>query len=187
MLIAGRSHGTLGFLVSVELDIIPAAKYVRLEYEPIRSKDVFLSRCKELFYSDHDFVEALVYGEDEYVLMIGNMTNQPPNGKLNAIGNYYKPWFYTHVQTFLSRGGDFEFIPLRDYYHRHTRSLFWEIKDIVPFGNNALFRYLFGWMMPPHIALMKRTQTEELRKLYELHHVVQDMLIPLSKLGESLR
>jgi hypothetical protein len=25
--------------------------------------------------------------------------------------------------------------------------------------------------MPPNISIMKRTQTEELRKLYELHHV----------------
>jgi delta24-sterol reductase len=61
-----------------------------------------------------------------------------------------------------------------------------EIRDIVSFGNHPVFRYLFGWLMPPHIALMKRTQTEELRQLYEKHHVVQDMLIPLSALGKSL-
>lgn len=37
----------------------------------------------------------------------------------------------------------------------------------------SVFRYLFGWMMPPRISLLKLTQTEALRKLYEEHHVVQ--------------
>ena len=34
-----------------------------------------------------------------------------------------------------------------------------EIQDIIPFGNHPLFRYLFGWMMPPRISLLKLTQT----------------------------
>ncbi len=65
-------------------------------------------------------------------------------------------------------------------------SLFWEVSDIIPFGNNLVFRLLFGWMMPPKPSLLKLTQTEALRKLYELHHVVQDMLVPMSNLGECL-
>ena len=32
-------------------------------------------------------------------------------------------------------------------------------------------------MMPPRISLLKLTQTEALRKMYEEHHVVQDMLV----------
>ncbi len=31
--------------------------------------------------------------------------------------------------------------------------------------------------MPPKIALIKLTQTEEIRQLYEKYHVVQDMLV----------
>ena len=40
--------------------------------------------------------------------------------------------------------------------------------------------------MPPNHSILKRTQTEELRVLYENHHVVQDMLVPASKLSECL-
>ena len=56
----------------------------------------------------------------------------------------------------------------------------------MPFGNDVWFRYLLGWAMPPNISIMKRLQTEELRRLYELHHVVQDLLIPVSTLAEGL-
>ena len=35
---------------------------------------------------------------------------------------------------------------------RHSRSIFWEIQDIIPFGNNVVFRYLFGWLVPPKVG-----------------------------------
>lgn len=60
------------------------------------------------------------------------------------------------------------------------------MQDIIPFGNNPVFRYLFGWMVPPKISLLKLTQGETLRKLYEQHHVVQDMLVPMKCLTQAL-
>ncbi|EGD76291.1 24-dehydrocholesterol reductase [Salpingoeca rosetta] len=180
------SHGTLGFLVGAELKIVPAKKFVKLEYLPYTSRSEWLQAFAEATQSNDDFVETLAYGPDKFVLMRGTMTDEFIPEKVNKIGKWYKRWFYTHVRDFLSSGPGLEYIPLRDYYHRHTVSLFWEMQDIITFGNDAWFRYLFGWMMPPNHSVLKRTQTEELRKLYEMHHVVQDMLVPLSKLGETL-
>jgi len=105
---------------------------------------------------------------------------------INRIGRFWKPWFFGHVQSYLKRSAGWELIPLRDYYHRHSRSIFWEIQDIIPFGNSPLFRYTLGWLSPPKIALLKLTTTEALNKLYTLHHVVQDMLVPIRSLSESL-
>lgn len=45
---------------------------------------------------------------------------------------------------------------------------------------------LFGWMMPPKISLLKRTQGETIKRMYEKHQIIQDMLVPCDKLGESL-
>lgn len=42
-------------------------------------------------------------------------------------------------------------------------------------------------MVPPKISLLKLTQGETLRKLYEQHHVVQDMLVPMKCLSQALR
>lgn len=49
-----------------------------------------------------------------------------------------------------------------------------------------MFRWLFGWMVPPKISLLKLTQGETIRKLYEQHHVVQDMLVPMKKLQAAI-
>lgn len=42
-------------------------------------------------------------------------------------------------------------------------------------------------MVPPKISLLKLTQGETLRKLYEQHHVVQDMLVPMKCMIPALR
>lgn len=184
------SHGTLGFLTSAELRIIPARKYVRLHYQPVFSMDelckIFEAESRDT--EKNNFVEALVYGPGRAVIMTGKLTDTIENdGKKNAIGHYYKPWFYKHVEGFMQSGKTaVEYIPLRHYYHRHTRSLFWEMEEIIPFGNHPLFRAILGWALPPGISLMKYTETATTRRLREQYHVVQDMLMPISLLEKSL-
>ena len=203
------SHGTLGFVVSVELMIIRAKRYVDLIYLPYHTKQEAVAEfAKQSREAKFDFVECLAYSKEEYVVMLGNLTDSKTGGSgnggngssttvpvYNPIGLWYKEWFYKHVERYLhmpsnknntttisststsSTLPEFrEIIPLRHYYHRHSRSLFWEVSDIVPFGNNPLFRALLGWMMPPKPSLLKLTQTEALRKLYELHHMVRDCI-----------
>ena len=182
------SWGTMGMLVSAELKIIPYTSHVRLEYHPFDQRAAALAFFQEAASNEqHDFVEGIAFRDDRYVIMVGERTNEVESTRVNRIGRWHKEWFFTYVEKILKKNAiHVEYIPLRDYFHRHTRSLFWEIQDIVPFGNQAWFRYLLGWMMPPEVALLKRTQTEELRQLYEQNHVLQDLLIPISTMDEGL-
>lgn len=190
------SHGTLGFLVAAELAIVPAKSWVKLEYHPCYTKADALEQFQTASAdTTGDFVEGLVYSADDAVIMVGTLADESEvdPAQINRIGRWFKPWWYTHVRAYLSgdsvdyRTGTYvEYIPLRDWYHRHTKSIFWELEDIIPFGNQVVFRWLFGWAVPPKIALIKLTQTEEIRQLYEKYHVVQDMLVPMGKLGDAL-
>ena len=80
------SHGTLGFLVAAELQIIPAKKYVKLTYFPLYSLDeivnVFSNEARK---KDNDFVEGLMYSENQCVVMTGQMTNIVEAGKVITI------------------------------------------------------------------------------------------------------
>nr|XP_039255655.1 delta(24)-sterol reductase-like [Styela clava] len=182
------SYGTLGFLVAAEIRIVPAKPYVKINYHPVHSaKDVTEKFSAESFKTDkNDFVEGLAYSRDTAVIMTGSMVDTFEEGKLNRIGRWYKPWFFKHVEQFLKNGEAVEYIPIRDYYHRHTRSIFWELQDIIPFGNNPVFRFLFGWLVPPKVSLLKLTQGKTIKRLYEEHQVIQDMLLPIEKLGDCL-
>ena len=182
------SYGTVGFLVAVDIQIIPAKPFVKLNYFPFNTKESFVNKFKiESEKKENDFVEGILLTETEGVVMTGNFSEAPNSEKLiNRIGKFWKPWFFTHVNTFLNSGIGTEYIPLRDYYHRHTRSFFWEMQDIIPFGNNPIFRYTCGWMVPPKISLLKLTQTNTTKRLYEQKHVTQDILLPMETLMETL-
>ena len=185
------SHGTLGFLVAAELKIIPAKKYIRVHYQPVYSLDNMVEVFEEASRKtgENDFVEGLVYSRDKAVIMRGTFANEiGSDGIFNAIGRWYKPWFYKHAETYLkNRQAGVEYIPLRDYYHRHTRSYFWTMEEIIPFGNHPVFRAFLGWALPPRIELLKYTETETTRKLREKFHVVQDMLMPILYLKQSIQ
>jgi delta24-sterol reductase len=192
------SYGSLGFLVSATIRIIPSKKYVRLTYTPFDDAAAyckyFEEESKKPLGEAHVFVEGLVYSKDRAVIMVGDMVDEVgSDAPLNCIGKFWKPWFFKHVEAMLTGMGGandgaevVEYVPLRDYYHRHTRSIFWEAQDIVPIGNHPLFRLLFGWMMPPKVSFLKLTQTEALHKMYKEQHVIQDMLVPVNKLQLSI-
>lgn len=127
-----------------------------------------------------------MYSLNRGVIMTGNMVNSAEPGKVNVLSRWYKPWFFKHVESMLDVGPTVEYIPLRDYFHRHSRSIFWEIQDIIPFGNHPVFRYLCGWMVPPKVSLLKLTQGQTVKELYENNHFIQDMLVPISALKPAL-
>jgi len=179
------SHGTIGFLVAAEIKIVRSKNFVKLSYEPFTRKETFLKEFDAASRDEtNDFVEALCYSPDKYVLMKGTMTNAVETSKVHEIGKWYGPWFYKNAEIYLDKNkAGVEYIPLRDYYHRHTRSLFWEMHDIVPFGNNILFRLLLGWLLPPKVSFLKLTTTPRLHQIYKQKHVDQDLLIPMETLG----
>ncbi|XP_026486819.2 delta(24)-sterol reductase-like [Vanessa tameamea] len=188
------SYGTLGFLTSVVIKVVPAKKYVRIEYHPYTNLSDLAKRFQEeSVKKTHQFIEALLYTKDSGMVMTADMVDAVgKDGKFNPIGKWYAEWFFKQVEKYLNdyrRGRKttvVEYIPLRDYYHRHTRSFFWELQDIIPFGNNVIFRYLFGWLMPPEVSLLKLTQPEAVTKLYNKAHVIQDMLVPIEALEEAI-
>lgn len=68
-----------------------------------------------------EFVECLVFSKDRAVVMTGDMVDSCQFEHLNEIGTWHKPWFFKHVETYLTSGKGTEYIPIRDYYHRHSR------------------------------------------------------------------
>uniref|UniRef100_A0A7N0UKI4 Delta(24)-sterol reductase n=1 Tax=Kalanchoe fedtschenkoi TaxID=63787 RepID=A0A7N0UKI4_KALFE len=195
------SQGTLGLLVAAEIKLIRIKEYMKLTYKPVIGNLQDLSQAYIDSFAPRDgdqdnpekvpdFVETMIYTPTEGVCMTGRYASKEEakrkGNKINSVYWWYKPWFYQHAQTALKRGQFVEYIPTRDYYHRHTRCLYWEGKLILPFGDQLWFRYLFGWLMPPKVALLKATQGEAIRNYYHEMHVIQDLLVPLYKVGDAL-
>ena len=109
--------------------------------------------------------------------------------KVNHLNAWYKPWFFKHVESYLKKGSGtkghkhIEYIPIRDYYHRHQRSYFWEVEVGFGYGNNFLFRYLFGWVYPINFQIFKITSPKIAKTIFwEKNHILQDYMVPMNKL-----
>lgn len=52
--------------------------------------------------------------------------------QINDVSKWYKPWFFKYVENILKKTSKgqtvVEYVPLRGYYHRHSRALFWELQ-----------------------------------------------------------
>jgi len=201
------SYGTLALLLSAKLKLIPCKNYVKLTYTPHYTKDGYVEHMRQLSgeynYKDIEaahaksfsstetpmFVEGLSYSLETAVVMAGEFIDAKdvPRFAANRLSLWWKPWFYKHVEKILrSNKEKVEYIPLTDYYHRHTQSLFWEMELMIPIGNNPIFRWLLGWLMPPKVSFLKISQTEMTRQLTERTHVAQDFLVPTRKMSEFL-
>jgi len=189
------SHGSLGFLVGLTLQIIPVKPYIHMKYIPVKGQKEYCQKIRELSGTFDgaaevpDYLEATVFNKDQAVIMVGNLadiTNKEQESKINRVTLWYKPWFYKHVETFLTSGQGEEYIPLREYLLRHDKAIFWVLESMIPFGNHPAFLALLGWMLPPKPAFMKLTTTPVVRAMTFTKQVFQDIVLPINRLEEQI-
>jgi len=189
------SHGTLGFLVALELKVIPCKPYIHMRYIPVYGQSNYCDQMRQLSGAldpnahTPDYLEATVFNRDAAVIMVGNFADVKAVEqvqKINNITKWYKPWFYKHVESFLKKGESEEYIPLDEYLLRHNRAIFWVLESMIPFGNNPIFRLFLGWLCPPKIAFLKWSTTPGIREMTVQKQVFQDIVLPMTVLEDSI-
>ncbi|XP_063830459.1 delta(24)-sterol reductase-like [Ostrinia nubilalis] len=187
------SHGSLGFLVALTLKIVKIKPYLKIKYIPVRGQKKYcdmmrqLSGTYEAIPADFpDYIEGTIFSKDEAVVMVGEYSDYERKITVNECSKWYKPWFYKHVETFLTKGEGVELIPMKDYLLRHNRAIFWVVEDMLSFGNNPLFRFFFGWLLPPKPAFLKFTTTPGVRAYTFTKQVFQDIVLPIKELEKQV-
>lgn len=187
------SHGSLAFLVALTLKVIKIKPFIKMSYTPVEGEKNYCDMIR-LFSGANtadqpvaDYVEATIFSRNKAVIMTGVFSDYDPGLHVNHVTKWYKPWFYKYVETFLKSGKHTELIPLQDYLLRHNRAIFWVVESMIPFGNNPLFRLLFGWLLPPKPAFLKFTTTPKIREYTFTKQVFQDIVLPMQKLEEQIK
>ena len=182
------SHGTLGFLVAVELKVIPAKRYMQLQYIPCHSQEALCQRLQKLAAAPTPpaYLEALVFSPTTAMIICGELTDKPSGAKFNPIKRFYKPWFHEHVASLLAQGETREYMPLQHYFHRHTASIFFQLQDLIPFADQAWYRYGLAWLGAPKVSLLKRIHSRDLRRKSMHSRTAQDIIIPIETLATAL-
>ncbi|KAL3076682.1 hypothetical protein niasHS_013478 [Heterodera schachtii] len=179
------SLGSLGFLVSATLRIVPCPPFLKLFYQPCLSQKELVGRLLEesVPKKGNDFVEAIQFGNGTSVLICAKFAQKLPRNDrrlLNKFGQWHKPFFYKHAQRMCERGGiKIEYMPSGDYFRRHWRSLFWSIEQMVPLIGFFPLRLLVGWLLPPEFPLLTSQRS---RRLFSPRQILQNFLVPLKAL-----
>lgn len=194
------STGSIGFLTALTLRIQKVKPYIHVTYVPTRSAEELQEKMSYLADAEShkdpeetpDFLEATIFTPTDSILQIGRWSDGPSDGrggKVNGINNFWKPFYYRWVETFLSlRDGETfsEYLPVRHYNNRFARSVFWELEDMIPFSNHWLYRVLWGWLGAPEVSLLKLFQGPVVRKASVFAHVVQESIMPIHKIAEGM-
>lgn len=199
------SMGCLGFCTAVTAQIVKYRPYVRVSYYPTSSPQVMTKLMEDLAYLEDsdpekpDFIEATAYTKNTAMVQVARFCDTPSDPKIpvNLINLWFKPFYFRWVEELLEKhiGSPAksledacyeEYIPTEHYYDRFSRSIFWELEDMIPFANHPLYRALWGWMGAPEVSLLKLAQGPVIRKASLYAHAVQESIVPLSEVAEGL-
>jgi len=170
------SYGSLGIITAAEIKLIPATRYVVLEYLPVDSFTAAKTKLQELVKQDYDFIDGIMFSPNEGVVMAGRLSNTR-QGRVRRFRSAHNPWFYLRAERISNRRKRVtESIPLWDYLFRYDRGAFW------------VGRYAFERLSTPYNAFMRWVLNPILhtRTLYKAlqasgisqQYIVQDLALP---------
>lgn len=164
------SYGTLGILTRIRFRLVPAKKYVRLEYRSFPTIQAFhdemMARCKA---DDFDFVDGILHGPRHHVLCLGRFVDDPP---------YVSDYRHTEIYYKSTATRREDYLTTADYCFRYDTECHWLTRTVPPLEWKPV-RWLLGrWFLGSTnvIAAYKRMEPVFARKLRP--DVVCDIFVP---------
>ncbi|GME46689.1 FAD linked oxidase [Neofusicoccum parvum] len=127
---APGTYGTLCVTTLFELQLIPARKFVELEYVTVDSVPSAISTIQRAMAEDkHEYIDGIMFSLNRGTIMLGKMVDTPsvPAIKTQRFSRPWDNWFYLHASSVTKPGKDnhIELVPLTDYLFRYDRGAFW--------------------------------------------------------------
>lgn len=170
------SYGSLGVVTKAEIQLIPASKYVEVQYTPVNSFAAAIDQLKEAVEGGWDYVDGIVFSRDSSVIITGRLTDEP-QARTRRFSRARDEWFYLHVKKLARHGTpQTETIPIMDYLFRYDRGAFW----MGDFGFKRLrtpFNRFSRWALNPLMNTRKMYQALQASALSQ-ECIIQDLAIP---------
>ena len=170
------SYGSLGVITAVEINLIPAPKYVNVTHYQVSSFKEGVDLMKIYNDKQSDFIEWVMFDKSHGAIVIGTMSDKV-EGAVRRFSRPHDQWYYLYIKGMAESGKSItETVPIRDYLFRFNRGAFWAAElafkqSGVPF--NAFTRLILDPLL--------RT-----RKLYQAlqesaasqSYICQDLVLP---------
>lgn len=173
------SAGTLAVLTAAEIQLLPAKKYVQLNYIPVHSFVEAKNTLAALSTQDGDFLDGIMFSKKSGVIIAGSFSEQSRN--LQRFSRAHDQWYYLHVEQTLTnnREGWSESVPITDYLFRYDRGAFWVGRFAFKMFKVPYTRFM-RWLLDPLLHTRKLYQALQESGASQ-QHVVQDLVLPAEK------
>ncbi|KAF3901594.1 hypothetical protein ABW21_db0204091 [Orbilia brochopaga] len=192
---AAGALGTLGVTTLVDLQLIPASRYVETTYHPVSSVQQAIDTVRSFTAAKnssgdksltYDYVDGILYSPTSGAVVTGRMSNTTNGHTIQRFSDAKDPWFYLHVQDTLSRGvkAVTEAIPLAEYLFRYDRGGFWVGRSAFEyfcFPFNALTRWWLDDFLHTRMLYKALHASGQSRR-----YIVQDLAVPYDKVVEFI-
>jgi FAD/FMN-containing dehydrogenase len=193
-----NSYGTLGYALSLTVELTAVRRYVALRHVPFpgaagpaRAAEAIVEIARDRWYAGEpvDFLDGTVFGRDELYLTLGRFADTAPDGR--------PPSDYTGQRIYyrsIQRPGGTDLLDTHDYLWRWDTDWFWcsralgaqhpALRRLWPrrYRRSDVYRGL--------VALDRRYRlSERLRRARGLpaeEPVIQDVEVPVERLAEFL-
>lgn len=173
------SYGTLGILTKLVFRLVPAARYVHLDYVHVDSIDQVLdemrARCAD---ARVDFVDAIAHSPTHFVLCVGRFCETAP-----FVSDY--SWLDVYYKSTIDRHEDYMTTP--DYFFRYDTEAHWLTATVPPLQWKPV-RFVAGKAFLGSTNLIKWSKRlAPVMRLKRRPEVVVDVFIPSRRLTEFHR
>ncbi|MBI5549094.1 MAG: FAD-binding oxidoreductase [Deltaproteobacteria bacterium] len=165
------AFGTLGIITRLKFRLLPAARFVRLEYHHHSSLGAYQADIHERYARrDVDFMDGIIHGPEHYVLSLGRFVDQAP------YTSTYN-WMTAYYETTAERHEDYFRTP--DYFFRYDRG----VTNVRP--RSKLGRLLVGRFL--HSSQVLRIAEKIAWALpADRPGVTVDVFVPFSRFAEFM-
>ena len=187
-----NSYGTLGYAVSLTIELEPVAPFVHLRHFAFASPEACMEAIGEIAATGSlnghraDFVDGTAFALDEIYLTVGAYSDVAP---------WHSDYTGQHIYYQSVRGPREDFLTIRDYLWRWDTDWFWCSR---PFGvQNPVVRRLWPRRYRRSDVYRALVAFDRRHQLYDTLNanrgrpareaVIQDVEIPLDRSAEFLR
>lgn len=169
-------YGTLGIITKVKIKLVPAKKYVKLQYHHVDSFKEACALTLNLCDQDCDYVDGVMFAPDRGVVVTGYLTNDE-SGSIATFHRFRDEWFYLHAESVVRANELYEeIVPIKDYLFRYDRGAFWMAQYAFKLMRTPFNRFT-RFMLSPFCTtrfLYRQLHAADLSQKF----VVQDLCIP---------
>lgn len=156
------SYGTLGTLLSIEIQLIDAKDIVHLRYHRCSSMKQAIEVLQSHMHASAppDFLDGIVYSKDSAVIIEGSLRKKSDvKLPIFSLKPSHSEWYFQHVENMES---DEEAMSVQDYLFRYDQGAFWV--GAYLFRPQFLSRFIFQGIL--HLSRKNHFTESEIQKLH---------------------